>query len=182
MTARTTMAELIARVRVLIYDAAGASQHYTDDQIEDALDARRIIVKHAPMLTIETPTSTTVQYKDYKSDPYYEGSITIEDAAFTAHTATTYEYLNGYYTFAADTTHPTLYITGSRYDLYNAAADLVDDWAATLRALIDFTAAGSSFKQTQQIENMERLSRRLRSKSNVTVGAAAFVSRGDTDQ
>ena len=35
------MADLIARVRLLIYDPAGASSVFTDQQVQDALEARQ---------------------------------------------------------------------------------------------------------------------------------------------
>ena len=133
------------------------------------------------MGVIETPTSTGIDWKDYYSEPFFEDTATLQDSVYAAFTPTTKDYVNGRFTFTTDTDREQLYITGTRYDLYNAAADLMDDWAASLKTLIDFTAAGSTFHQTQQIENMEKTSKRLRSKSRVTAGGTVYISRGDTD-
>jgi len=46
MAIRTTMATLVARIRVMISDPSGASQVFSDDTIQEVLDLSRVTVRY----------------------------------------------------------------------------------------------------------------------------------------
>jgi hypothetical protein len=69
MAVRTTMANLILQVRDLLADPAGASQTFTDQQIQDALDLRREDVRTYPLRGEPTfSAGGPLSYLDYYAD------------------------------------------------------------------------------------------------------------------
>ena len=158
MTARTTMATLISRLRLLINDPAGASQTFTDDQLQAQLDLYAEYVRYRPMAAIETISNTgTVTYLEYQSQKYYEDSPILTDGSYNTVTATTTNAIDGRYTFAASRTPPLL-ITGTRFDIYAAAGDCWDLKAASVATSVDFSADGLSVKRGSIIENYQKMS------------------------
>ncbi len=88
------MADLIARVRLLIADQHGADVVFTDQEIQAALEAH----------------------------PYGEGE----------------------------------------YDVYGAAADLLEMWAAKEKLSFDFEADGQTFRRSQKSQSLLELAREYR--------------------
>lgn len=46
---------------------------------------------------------------------------------------------------------PPVYLVGKTFDVYAAAADLLESWAAKVKTAYDFTADGASFSRSQQV-------------------------------
>lgn len=157
MTVRTTMSNLITMIRDLIGDPAGTTAHFTDENIQDVFDQRCEIVRHEQIETIPTPTAAGLEYKDFRSRTFFENNAYLQDNAYGSLTPTTSSFINGYYTFATSQTAIPFYVTGKRYDVFGVAADLCHRWMASMSNLIDFTADGSSFKQSQQRDAMQKL-------------------------
>jgi hypothetical protein len=178
MAVRTTMAKLIGLVRSQISDPAGTKSHYTDDTVQAALDARRQLVRFWGLETTPTPTAAGWLYLDFKSEKYFEDGAQLQNAQYQVVTPTAADFLNGVYTFTT-TQLANLYISGSRYDVYAAAADLVDQWVADLKSSIDFSADGASFSGSQRVTNLERLAAKLRAKSSSAVRSIE-IERSDT--
>ncbi len=126
MPVRSTMANLITRERVLINDPSGASQVFDDQTIQDILDARRIDVLNGSLIEKPTFSGSTVQYLDYFSDwSDWEDSPVLKQYLTVVVTPSTSENIVGHWTFAS-TTLPPVFITGRTFDIYAAAADLLE--------------------------------------------------------
>jgi hypothetical protein len=178
MAARTTMAKLIALARSIIADPTGSSAHFTDEQVQTALDARRQIVRFRGLETTPTPTSSGLVYLDFQSAKYYEDGAKLQNANYATVTPTSADCVNGVYTFESGQLE-SLYISGTRFDVYGAAADLAEEWAASLKGSIDFSADGGNFSQSQKVTNLERLAAKLRTKSEGAVRSIS-IERSDT--
>ncbi|MCX7670395.1 MAG: hypothetical protein N2439_10020, partial [Anaerolineae bacterium] len=125
MAVRATMADLITRIRLLINDPAGASQVFTDQQVQDALDRHRTEVRYLTLTAAETITAGAVDYLDYYADVGdWEADEALYDGAYALLTPSAADRLTGHWTFAASQPPPVL-ITGKHYDVYAAAADLL---------------------------------------------------------
>lgn len=171
MAVRTTMVDLIALTRLMIFDPAGASQQFSDQQVQDALDRARDDIRYeqlvmAPSIVNTTSTQNVAQtiFADFFSRyGYWEADIVLQG------------YLSGAYwkvltpvsmELVIDEAHivfeasvftsgtvpgqlPPVFATGKVYDVYSAAAALLRFWAATLSSAYDFSSDSQSFKRSQ---------------------------------
>lgn len=171
MTVRASMSDLIARVRLMVFDPASAT--FTDQQVQDKLDECREDIRYellAPRPTFANPGG--IQYNDYYSvRGFWEADEVIIWGDFTTRTPVTSDELVGHWTFANQL--PPLLIAGKAYDIYRAAADLLDYKIAALAATeVDFTADGQSFHLSQQMTFLEMRARDYRRKQRALVGAS----------
>lgn len=176
MPVRSTMSDLINRVRLLIADPAGGAALFTDQQLQDKLDEGgvRTDVWQALLTPRITFTSTSgMQYNDYYYIPggnpraqplgFFEANETLITGAFVTLTPLTSDELLGHWTF--NNQLPPVMIRGRHYDLYRAAADLLDYKIAALAATaIDFTSDGQSFHLSQQLTWLEKMRAEYRRK------------------
>ncbi|MBX6770878.1 MAG: hypothetical protein IRY83_04080 [Chloroflexi bacterium] len=173
------MVELIARTRLLIGDPAGAEQTFTDDEVQAALDRYQTVVRYAPLHPEPTPLPTgLVEYRDYYAGlGDWEADEQLYDAAWTALTPVTSDRLTGHWTFASPGQNPPLFILGKVYDVYGAAADLLEQWAAKVKQEFDFSTDGQSFQRSQKLRALLDLAReyRRRQRPSVAVQARADV-------
>lgn len=159
------MADLIAKVRVLIADPAGASQVFSDQQIQDQLDEgpRRRDVYRTELVWRDTYASGgVVSYLDYWADGgYWETDVVLQGPTYATLTPSTSDYLTGHWRFNTSQS-PPVYLTGKQYDPYGAAADLLEAWLATVKLDVEFLSMGRTFKESQQFEMIENLVNRYR--------------------
>lgn len=145
--ARSTMAALIARLRILINDTAGGSQQFSDDDIQNVMDAARQDVKNQPMIPRPTFTGATIQFLDYYTDlGDWEDDLVLKQYLINVVTPATSEPIAGHWTFAT-TTLPPIYISGKTYDIYRAAADLLERWAARWALSYSISVDGQSLQR-----------------------------------
>jgi hypothetical protein len=168
------MSDLISRVRLLIADPAGASQLFTDQQVQDKLDEVRTDVWQAlltPRITFTNPGG--MQYNDYYYIPggnprarplgFFEANETLIWGDFTTLSPVTSDEVVGHWTF--NNQLPPVMIRGRHFDVYRAAADLLDYKIGALAATsIDFTSDGQSFHLSQQLAWLEKMRVEYRSK------------------
>ena len=185
MAARASMAALIARVRKLIAESGTAI--FSDDDIQDKLDETRHDVRYA--LLVPKPTYSNalgIQYNDYYYIPsgnpqdkpvgMWEADEVLIWGDFTTLTPTSSDELVGHWTFSNQL--PPVLIAGKRYDIYRAAADLLDYKLASLAATqIDFSADGQTFHLSQQLTHLEKLCADYRRKMEARAGA---IGRSDS--
>jgi hypothetical protein len=147
--ARSTMANLITRVRLLINDPSGGSQTWTDDQIQDVLDASRQDVLNSALTGKPTFSGTTIQYLDYfASQGDWEDSPVMKQYLTVVVNPSASENIVGHWTFAQSVL-PPVFITGKSYDIFRAAAELLERWSAKLALNYDFTSDGQTFRRSQ---------------------------------
>lgn len=178
MAVRTTMAALIARVRLLINDQLplGSGQIFLDQDIQDVLDESRADIKNMQMTAQPTYVSGSIQYLDYYTDlGGWEDDFVLKQYLINTVTPATSEPIAGHWTFAT-TTLPSVYISGKLYDVYRAAADLLERWAAKWVLAYAFTSDGQSFQRQQAADALQKLARTYRGKQRaMSIG----FSRGD---
>ena len=177
--ARSTLAALIARVRLLTNDVAGVNQQFTDDDIQAVMDESREDVVNQALIPKPTFTGSTIQYLNYYSDVGgWEDDYVLKQYLTVTVTPSAVEPIAGHFQFAA-TTLPPIYITGKRFDVYRAAADLLERWAARYMTRFDFTSDSQSFRVSQVPVQMQALAKTYRMKQRP--GAISTV-RGDLNK
>ncbi len=164
MAIRLTMEPLIDRVRLMINDPPGATQQFTEQQIQDTLDDWRSDVRYeqlTPAPSIVNTTNSDAGPADFVWADYYslyhwwEGDVVIQDGHFIVLTPLTSDYVVGHWQFELNVftqgvvpgQYPPLFATGKIYDLNGACADLMDMWAAFYARSFNFSADGRSFSR-----------------------------------
>jgi hypothetical protein len=142
MAARSTMATLITKVRDL---TNATTSDFSDLEVQGFLDRHRLEFRYRELCAIETIAPGPVQtYKTFElerlaprmlegnegSDP---DAYSIVDNTYTSLTPLTEDLVSGRWTFTDEPTRPVM-ITAWAYDVYAAAVDLLEEWAALLRA------------------------------------------------
>jgi hypothetical protein len=168
MAVRATMANLITRVRLLINDPSGASQIFDDQSIHNVLDDSRQDISNTALTPYVTFSGGTIMYLDYYHTlGSWEDNVTLKQYLTLLVTPSASEPIAGHWQFAASTL-PPVYITGSTHDIYRAAADLLERWAARLVLEFDFTSDGQSFHRSQASVALQKLAQTYRKKQRPT--------------
>lgn len=167
MPVRGSMNDLIARVRVLIGDPSGASQQFDDQTVQDVLDLSRVNVRNALLRPAPSLVSSgLLNYSDYFADiGHWEADVVIQDAAFNILSdMSASDLLTGHWTWslAAPGKIPPLFITGKYYDIYAAAADLLERWAAVWTRAYAIGEAGTTLQRQQVAPAMLAQARQYR--------------------
>ena len=148
MPVRATMAAIIGRVRDLINDPAGASQVWSDQQIQDILDTTRADYRNESLKPLPTFSGSMIQYLDYYhklSD--WEDDVVLKQYLINVVTPSTSENIVGHWSFAA-TTLPPVYLTGKTYDIYRSAADMLERWSAKWVLSYNISVDGQSLQRS----------------------------------
>jgi hypothetical protein len=167
MTVRASMLALIDRVRTLIADSS--QQVFSDQQIQEALDARRIEKRHVALRPDPTfQPGGAVVFKDYYSDTqYWEDDVLFQDQTYATITPLIAEAFVGHWQFEAQPNGIGIRATGKAYDLYGAAADLLEAWAAQVMLQFDATTGRDSFTRSQKFTQISALAARYRAQALV---------------
>lgn len=187
---RTGMSTLIRRLRGMVHAGTadytiGATSWWTDDQLEEVLDANRRDYYRVPLREVETyDAGVSVSYD------YYTGYANLEestggsavwdvetsdgDTVGTAHY--TPNYINGVLRFSSDASGTSYYWSGRSYDLNAAAAQVWREKAAWRAEYIDFGSDNQRFSQSQWLRHCQEMADLLESANGVT---SAPLMRGD---
>jgi hypothetical protein len=169
MPVRSSMAAIITRVRLKIFDPAGASQVFDDQTIQDVLDDNCRQDVYNMMLRPE-PTFVTgsIQWLDYFAElGDWEDDAVLKQFLITTVTPSLKEPIAGHWQFAS-TTLPGVYLTGKTYDIYRAAADLLEMRASTYALRFNATADGQTLHLEGISTNLLNLAAKYRQKQRVT--------------
>lgn len=162
--ARSTMAALIARVRLLINDPSGGSQVWADDDIQDVMDESRVDVRNQALKATPTFSGSTIEYLDYFSSlAGWEDGYVLKQYLITPVTPSVLEPIAGHWQFATSTL-PPVYISGSLHDVYRAAADLLERQSAQWALRYNVTADGQNMQRSQVATALQTLARTYRQK------------------
>lgn len=177
--ARATMATLITRLRLQVHDAAGTAQVFTDDELQELLDARRVDIYDEPMLSIpQVGAGGTVNYYEFGVPGYGDLEDTLGGTAVfyvtdsvgarrgTAMWADV-DYQRGRVVFTTDQAGTALYVTARSYDVNGAAADACERWAQRVALQFDFSTDGQSFSRSQQLKALNTMATQFRSKARI---------------
>ena len=175
MPVRSTMAALIARERLMIFDPAGASQVFADQDIQNILDESRIDCYNLPLTPQWTFSGNTPLFLDYFAPSQWgnwEDDIVLKQYLTTPVTPSATDDIVGHWTFA-QTTLPPVYITGKTYDIYRAAADLLQRLASQWMLRFNATADGQTLHREGAFANIRALIKEYRLKQRVGITTMA---------
>ncbi len=168
MAVRSTMTTIIDRVRTLINDPRGTSQIFDDQTIQNCLDDSRVDVSNVALTPYITFAGGTIQYLDYYHDVgSWEDNAVLKQFLTVVVTPSVSEPIVGHWAFAQNT-RPPVYLTGSTHDLYRAAADLLERWAAKWVLNYDFSSDGQSFRRSQAATALQTLAATYRGKQRAS--------------
>lgn len=170
MAARASMTDLIARLRGMIYDPAGGSQIFSDDDLQGFLDDNRTDVQY---MELEPQPSVVpggaVNYLVYVANmSNWESTAQIVNHSYDAVSPNASDYRRGAWGFV-DSQPPPLYVSGSHYNLNLAAVAALEQWMARLKFSYDFTADGATFKRSQQLASLASLIEQYKAAAGVQV-------------
>lgn len=153
MAARTSMTDLIARLRVMVGDTAG-SPTFTDNDLQDALDERRTDVVEAALRYRPSTGPTALLFTDWFAPRrWWEDSVVLSGAGGNTLTPDSSDLIAGHWIFTAGTAVP-VYITGAFYDMNGTAAAVCQQWAAAVARDFDFGTDQQQFDRTGKREGL----------------------------
>lgn len=196
MAVRSTMAYLIAKVRLMIGDPTGPNQQFLDNDIQDALDQSRDDIRYeslaiAPSIVNTASTGNmpqTIFANFYSKYGWWEQDVVLQanynGAAWVVVTPVASDYIVGHWQFEINEFQsgtvpgqlPPVFATGKIYDINCAAADLLQFWGATLAGAYDVTVDGQSLRRSQLMTAKLALSEYYRRLAKPKI---AKMSRGD---
>lgn len=183
MSVRSSMGDLILRVRTLVNDPApfpqgSATPQFGDQAIQDFLDRHQAIVRYAQLQPApDLLTGGVISYVEYVAgDQDWEADAVLRDAAFGVLTPASADLINGVWTLSTSSV-PPVFATGKTYDVYAAAADVLEAWAATVVLRFDFSTSDQRFSASQQREGLLELSETYRRRAKPI---KVDMSRSDT--
>jgi hypothetical protein len=175
MAVRSTMAALISRVRLLINDT-GSTQYFTDQQIQDVLDATRMDMRYLVLTPAPTYVGNTLQYLDYYADfTDWEDDVAFRQWLTNPVTPSSSENITGHWVFSA-TTLPPVYLVGKTYDVYRCAADLLERLSAQWVLRYNVNVDGQTLQRSQVAIALQNLAHTYRLKQRPHV---ISISRSD---
>lgn len=144
MAVRATMTGLITLVRGLIDDPAGTDATFTDEYIQQQLDAQREYALNEKLEALPEPDESTY-LKWSSSHKHWQTDVAFTDPAGTVLVPESADYLNGYFTFGSHCYQ--VYATGFHFDVYAACVTLLMVWAGRIEQdITKFSADGSSYE------------------------------------
>jgi hypothetical protein len=191
MAVRTSMTDLIAKIRQLIGDPASVSQQFDDQTIQDTLDQSRIDVRYESLLigpslvnNANTDSQADTIFADFYSHyGYFESDVTLQGyqngKAWIVVSPVAMELMldQAHFQFETDVFNtgtppgqlPPIFLVGKSFDPFNSAADLLEMWAATLTCAYDFSVDGRSFHRSQMLQAKLTLAQQYRKRARPKV-------------
>lgn len=171
MPVRSTMYDLIAQIRRMISDPFSDSMQFSDQDIQDRLDANRDDIRYesltiAPSIVSNANTNNTPQtiFADYyskygwwESNPVLQGTLngnpwivlTPVSSELLLDTAHWQFETDVYGTGTVPGQLPPCFATGRVYDIYRSSADLLEFWAVSLSCAYDISVDGQNLRRSQ---------------------------------
>jgi hypothetical protein len=143
MPLRPTMAALATQVRGLIDDLS--AQVFSDDDLALALDRHATNHDQERLTSIATRHSDFIEYRRYKARSVdWEDEATLYDANYNVIALGEYEQISprGLFVFPGSAPGP-MFVSGSTYDVYAVAVDLLEQWLAKLKLQYSFSTDGT---------------------------------------
>lgn len=152
------MATLITRLRRAVGDPAGASQVFSDDELQDFLDAHRVEVRVAELEPVRSvAVGGAVNYLEYLAPQgFWEDTPLLQSSSYATLNPSASDHLIGRWTFAA-TQLPPVYISGQQFDLWAAAVEALEAWIGKLKLDFDFVTDGQEISRSQKVGGIQKL-------------------------
>lgn len=177
---REALIYVVELLRRAIGDPGGASQQFTDEELELFLDQTRTDVVERELEAVATPAGGTLVTLRHVVPADLRGlvwaNVALTDGSRQAVTPFTQSLTLGEWTFSTDTDGP-LYLTADGYDVNAAGAIACDNWAAALsRHSYDFSADGASYHRSQAVKQLRETAENLRSRARGSQGGIQVAS------
>lgn len=141
------------------------SEAWTDDQLQEFLDERRMDVTEAMLRAIASTVASRLVFKTFARGRWWESDAVLTDVTGTVLTPVTPDPMNGRWTFT-DPIVTNVYVTGRFYDLYGAAQAVCEAWAARVAREFDFQTDGQQFDRTGKREGLLKVAREYSRKAS----------------
>lgn len=177
---RPTTHNLILQLRTLIGDQNPEEQVWSDDQLQANLDERKISVTYlvlTPNETYKPGGAETERLLYFAPCGNWELGAQLYDRNFNPITASQVNLESGEWVFVEDRPEP-VYLTGSTFNLWAAAADTLESWAAQEKLSHDLVASGKDLKESQKFQMLLNLANQYRQKAGKWAGNS-LSGRGD---
>lgn len=190
MAVRSSMAQLIARTRLMIADPAGTSQQFADADIQDTLDMYRDDIRYESLIIAPSivnigstqNSASTIFANYYSAYQWWESDVVLQGQGPTGLpwivlTPLASDYITGRWQFELNEFTsgtvpgqlPPVFATGKVYDLNAACADLLEFWASVLSAAYNVSVDGQSLQRSQLMTAKLTLATNYRRKAKVRV-------------
>lgn len=146
------MVALIERLRKVIGDT-GSPPVFEDDELQAALDERRYATGGLLLTADAALSGSPTVFRSALG--FWESDAVIATGNGTALTvdATRTDPTSGVWSFTG-APGVDVYVVGSAFDFWAAAADLLEQWAARLALDFDFVTDGQRFDRSQKREGL----------------------------
>ncbi len=153
---------MIDALRLIVGDPAGVDETFSYDELGAFLSRHRVEVFSEPLGQVIEATGARVFSSPLRWWADVElrsstGSVVLPDVSYLE---------EGRWTFAIPRGYP-LYITGASLDMYAAAADLLEAWAAKVKLQYNFSTGDLRLDRGARYTNLLDLAGRMRKKANV---------------
>lgn len=168
MALRATMLDLTEQLRLLIGDN-GLIENFTDDQIQDRLDAHRTEMRYIELRPQPSfQPGGAVLYLDYYSDQqYWESDILIQNLSYYTVVPDLSEDIVGHWHFNTQPTGIGIRATGKIYDIYASGAELLESWAAQVKLDFAFVSGRDQYQRQQKFDMLLKLAASFRARAQV---------------
>lgn len=134
---------------------------WTDDELEEFLDERRMDVSESVLRGIASTSGSRLVYLTFAAPrKWWESDAALTDAAGTVLTPADggADPINGRWTFD-DPVSVSVFVTGRYFDMYGTAQAVCEAWAARVAREFDFATDGQTFDRTGKREGLLKVAR-----------------------
>ncbi len=156
--ARSTMQALITRVYRMIGDDT-SDPEFSGDEVQTALDRYKTLHRFEQLRAVPDMTGGTVTFSEFCAPcPDWETGATLYDNTYAAIDSAdfTEDAQAAIWTFDTAVEVPIIFASGQSYDLYGAAADLLESWASKHARKADMSDGSQSLKRSQMAEGLRK--------------------------
>lgn len=162
---RATMSALISRLRRMVGDTG--TPNFSDDAIQDELDTFQTVVLYERLSTAPTMVNGVAQYLTFGSAyQNFETGAVVYNSSYGVVTPTTANLIAGTWTFSSNQ-DSTMYVSGNAYNVFGAAANLCDQWAAQLSRSFDVKDGESEMKRSQMAKSLRDQANQYRASQGI---------------
>jgi len=163
MAVRSTMAELITEMRLMVHDPSGDTALFSDQEIQDALDQNAYQSEYEQMVPISkvAPGGVTVYKKFVAQHAYWESDVELVSGDYAVLTPTSSDLKSGTWLFESSQNLPVL-IYGVWYDMHGTAGELWGLKAGKCAEQFDSGINGDSYALHQKYDQAIAESKRHR--------------------
>ena len=161
--------------------SVNATSYWSDAQLQTALDHHRKLLNFEQIEWMPyVQAGGSLAYtrgevcSNYALIPGTAGG-TVQNAGGTAVSSWTLD-RDGYISFAADSRGSAYFFTGWSYDMNAAAAEICENWATSLKGLVDVQSDDQQLKLSQKVQTLKDMAAGFRGRQPLVQGG---MRRGD---